>query len=137
MEFLHIDLQSFASIKAAADTFLAKEPHLHVLLNNAGVLALPYALTEDGYEVQFGTNYMGHFLLTKLLTPVLIKTAETAPAGSVRVVNVSSWAHNFAAGYGIDFEDFHHARNPGNAWVRYGVVCYPPPLSPFSAYLHT
>lgn len=51
VEFIKMDLQSFASIKAAADTFLAKETQLHVLMNNAGVLALPYSLTEDGYEV--------------------------------------------------------------------------------------
>lgn len=123
MEFIHLDLQSFASIKAAADTFLTKESQLHVLLNNAGILTQPYTLTEDGYEVQFGTNYMGHFLLTKLLTPVLIKTAETAPPNSVRVVNISSIGHNLALGYGIDLEDFHHERNPGSTWVRYGVVC--------------
>lgn len=101
-----------------ANTLNSKESTLHILLNNAGVMALPYSTTKDGYEVQFGVNHMGHFLLTKLLQSTLIKTAKSSSAGTVRIVNVASYAHNRANG--IPFDDLHNEN--GQTWVRYGVV---------------
>jgi NAD(P)-dependent dehydrogenase (short-subunit alcohol dehydrogenase family) len=67
-------------------------------------MALPHYLTVDGYEIQFATNHLGHFLLTKLLLPMLQSTADRSPVGSVRVVNVASIGHN-AAWNGLDFSD--------------------------------
>lgn len=90
--FLELDLSSFASVKRAADTILAAESRLDILLNNAGIMAVPPALTEDGYEIQFGTNHMGHALLTKLLMPLLSKTAGQRDS-DVRIINLSSTAH--------------------------------------------
>lgn len=90
-----MDLTSFASIKSAAETFLAKEQRLDILVNNAGVMAVPFSTTTEGYEIQFGTNHMGHALLTKLLLPVLLKTAEQ-PASDVRILNLSSMGHVMA-----------------------------------------
>ncbi|KZV84163.1 NAD(P)-binding protein [Exidia glandulosa HHB12029] len=82
--FLELDLASLESVKRAATEFLAKETALHVLYNNAGVLFTDMKLmTVDGYDLQFGTNVLGHFYLTRLLMPALI-------AGQARVVNVSS-----------------------------------------------
>lgn len=90
--FLEMDLASFASVKTAASTLLAENDRLDVLMNNAGIMAVPPSLTKEGFEIQFGTNHMGHALLTKLLMPLLLKTAAQ-PNSDVRIVNVSSGAH--------------------------------------------
>lgn len=63
----NLDLSSFASIKKFAKTFMDEEEQLHILINNAGVMACPKMLTQDGFELQIGTNHLGHFLLTNLL----------------------------------------------------------------------
>ena len=89
--FLELDLASFASVKRAADTVLLSVTHLDLLINNAGVMCLPPSLTKDGYEVQFGTNHMGHALFTKLLMPLLSKTASQ-PGADVRIISLSSAA---------------------------------------------
>ncbi|CAK9030058.1 unnamed protein product [Durusdinium trenchii] len=70
-EFMKLDLGSLQSVKDFADQFGARNLPLHILLNNAGVMANPFTLTVDGLESQFGTNHIGHFLLTKLLLPHL------------------------------------------------------------------
>jgi NAD(P)-dependent dehydrogenase (short-subunit alcohol dehydrogenase family) len=93
--FVACDLGSLASVRTAAETFLASGEKLHVLLNNAGV-AGQRGLTKDGFELHFGTNHVGHFLLTKLLLPRL---RECAPA---RIVNVASKSHYRAKG--IDWD---------------------------------
>lgn len=77
IHYLELDLTSFASIKSAAQTFTSSNNRLDILMNNAGIMAQPAGLTKDGYEIQFGTNHMGHFLLTKLLLPTLQSTAST------------------------------------------------------------
>jgi retinol dehydrogenase 12 len=84
--FIRLDLGDLTTVKPAAEEFLAKETRLDVLFNNAGVM------TTQGYELQLGTNNVGPFLLTKLLTPILTSTASTEPAGAVRVVWVASMA---------------------------------------------
>ncbi|RGP60205.1 retinol dehydrogenase [Fusarium sporotrichioides] len=89
IKFLELDLSSFASIKKGADTFLSQSGRLDILMNNAGLMATPAAVTADGYEIQFGSNYMGPALFTKLLLPTIIKTAEQH-GGDARVVNLSS-----------------------------------------------
>ncbi|KAL8870601.1 MAG: hypothetical protein Q9174_003395, partial [Haloplaca sp. 1 TL-2023] len=73
---LKLDLCSFKSISAAAEEFKSQSKRLDVLMNNAGIMATPLAETEEGYESQFGTNHMGHALLTKLLLPTLLSTAK-------------------------------------------------------------
>ena len=64
---LHVDLADLASARAAADAFLARDVPLHLLINNAGVMATPFERTKDGFELQFGTNHLGHFALTTAL----------------------------------------------------------------------
>lgn len=88
------DLASFSSIATAAKTFLGENDRLDILTNNAGIFATPPGLTEDGYEIQFGTNYMGPVLLTNLLLPALEKT--TSMGSDAHIVMVSSALHNSA-----------------------------------------
>ncbi|KAH9005646.1 NAD-P-binding protein [Lactarius hatsudake] len=100
--FLKLDLADLVSIKAAAEEYTSKETELHTLYNNGGVMNTPIDdVTTQGFDMQFGTNVLGHFYLTKLLLPVLTATAKNFPAGTVRVVNVSSIAHQYGAPEGI------------------------------------
>lgn len=85
-EFMELDLGSLSSVRAFAKEFSARSLGLHILLNNAGVMNNPYTLTTDGLESQFGTNHLGHHLLTTLLLPHLEASAPS------RVVTVSSAA---------------------------------------------
>lgn len=97
VEFLMLDLSDLATIKPAAEEFLAKESKLHVLTNNAGVMFPPTGSKDKhGHELQLGTNCLGPFLFTKLLTPILQKTAAEEPAGTVRV----TWASSLMAQVG-------------------------------------
>ena len=86
-EVAHLDLASLASVRSFADNFKAKHDKLDILVNNAGVMMIPYRKTEDGFEMQFGTNHLGHFALTGLLLEPLLATNKS------RVVTVSSGAH--------------------------------------------
>ncbi|OQO06112.1 hypothetical protein B0A48_08700 [Cryoendolithus antarcticus] len=86
--FLKMDLASFESVKAAAADFFRREARLDLLMANAGVMAVPPGLTKDGYEVQFGTNHLGHATLINLLLPTLALTAEQGH--DIRIVILSS-----------------------------------------------
>eukprot|EP00127_Corallochytrium_limacisporum_P000572 Clim_evm11s19 gene=Clim_evmTU11s19 len=108
--FLQLDLASFASIRRAAKEVLRKHNKLHYLINNAGVMACPRSETEDGYEMQLGTNHLGHFMLTMQLIDLLHKS------GPARIVNVSSTAHQL--GY-INFDDLNSEKSY-NEWLAYG-----------------
>jgi NAD(P)-dependent dehydrogenase (short-subunit alcohol dehydrogenase family) len=99
-----MDLASFSSIAKAVETFNSQSDRLDVLINNAGVMAAPEGKTKDGYEIQLGTNHLGHFLLTKLLLPKLLKTAEQKDS-DVRIVNLSSGAHTRAPAPGFTLDD--------------------------------
>ncbi|KZP29938.1 NAD(P)-binding protein [Athelia psychrophila] len=102
--FLKLDLADLKSVKAAAAEFNSKEPELHILFNNAGVMGPPIEqLTADGYDLQFGTNVLGHFYFTKLLLPALLAGTKTSGDGHARVVNTSSLGHLLA---GLDFNTF-------------------------------
>lgn len=79
------------SVQQFAKSVQAKHPKIDILINNAGIMATPYYLTEDGYEGQFAVNYLGHFLLTHLLMPQL-RAAGTQDLHS-RIINVSSCAN--------------------------------------------
>lgn len=92
-----LDLCSFKSIRECARMLLKQEPAIHILVNNAGIMFAPYQLTDDGFEIQLQSNYLGHFLLTLLLLP---KMQSSAPG--CRIVNVSSLAHIFGR---IHFND--------------------------------
>ena len=92
---LHMDLSSQKSVREAAKEVLAYPESIDILINNAGVMALPErTLSEDGIELQFATNHVGHFLFTNLIMPKLVAaaTASSSP-GSTRIINVSSSGH--------------------------------------------
>ncbi len=110
LDALELDLASLASVRRFADAFLASGRELHVLCNNAGVMAIPYRKTADGFEMQLGTNHLGHFALTGLLLERLLATPGS------RVVSVSSTAHRFGA---IRFDDLHWERRYSR-WRAYG-----------------
>jgi NAD(P)-dependent dehydrogenase (short-subunit alcohol dehydrogenase family) len=87
LDTVQLDLSSLAAIRRAAATLLERYPRIDLLINNAGVMAIPYRETADGFEMQFGTNHLGHFALTALL----VGRVRAATAG--RVVTVSSLLH--------------------------------------------
>ncbi|HKV18076.1 MAG TPA: oxidoreductase [Mycobacterium sp.] len=103
VEVRKLDLQDLASVRAFADGV----DSVDVLVNNAGIMAVPYALTVDGFESQIGTNHLGHFALTNLLLPKITD----------RVVTVSSMLH--LAGY-ISLKDLNWKSRPYLAWPAYG-----------------
>ena len=89
LELMALDLSRQASVKEFATAFLARHDRLDLLINNAGVMMCPFERTEDGWELQFATNHLGHFTLTGLLLPKLLEQPDS------RVVNVNSMAANF------------------------------------------
>ena len=111
VELEELELDSLASVRAFAQRFLAKHDRLDVLLNNAGVMACPLGHTQDGFELQFGTNHLGHFLLTCLLAPALKKAAPS------RVVSLSSRGHQVAP---VDFDDPNFEKREYQKWASYG-----------------
>jgi NAD(P)-dependent dehydrogenase (short-subunit alcohol dehydrogenase family) len=106
-----VDLGDFSSIRAFTDTVLAEHDRIDVLINNAGVMACPFGHTADGFETQFGTNHLGHFLLTARLAPALLR------GECPRVVTLSSAGHSRAD---VDLADPNFVTTPYNAWIAYG-----------------
>ncbi|KAF8020593.1 hypothetical protein BT93_G1128 [Corymbia citriodora subsp. variegata] len=104
VDVLELDLCSMKSIRAFVDNFIALDLPLNVLINNAGIMFCPYQLSEDGFEVQFATNYLGHFLLTNLLLDKMKATARVSGIEG-RIVNLSSIAHLHTYKEGIRFDD--------------------------------
>jgi len=107
IHYLHLDLGSLASVDSAVSTFLAQETRLDILFNNAGVMGgaedkKNLKPTTDGYEVQFGTNVLGHHALTMGLLPALETAAKDATPGTVRVVSTGSAALLYASKLKID-----------------------------------
>ena len=104
---LHLDRP--ASVREFARAYRDGHDSLDVLVNNAGIMACPLARTDEGWELQFATNHLGHFLLTGLLAPLLRSGA--------RVVSVSSRGHRFSP---VVFEDIHYQERPYDKWEAYG-----------------
>jgi NAD(P)-dependent dehydrogenase (short-subunit alcohol dehydrogenase family) len=107
VEVRQLDLQDLASVRTFADGFSGSDDAVDVLINNAGIMAVPYAQTVDGFESQIGTNHLGHFALTNLLLPKITD----------RVVTVSSGLHMM--GY-ISLKDLNWKSRPYFAWPAYG-----------------
>ena len=110
VDVMELDLSNLASVRGFSDAFHLQHQALHVLCNNAGVMAIPYRQTADGFEMQFGTNHLGHFALTGLLLDRLIATE------GARVVNVASGAHRMGK---IRFDDLQW-KNGYRKWMAYG-----------------
>jgi NAD(P)-dependent dehydrogenase (short-subunit alcohol dehydrogenase family) len=111
VDVMALELMSLDSVRAFAKEFAARHKTLNVLINNAGVMACPLARNANGWESQFATNHVGHFLLTGLLTPLLIASAPS------RVISVSSRGHRFSP---VVFDDIQFDRRPYDKWSAYG-----------------
>ncbi|KAK9357108.1 hypothetical protein V1504DRAFT_399166, partial [Lipomyces starkeyi] len=124
LDFLYIDLSDLTTVKPAAQELLSKINRLDVVWYNAGVMFPPVgSKTKQGYELQWGTNVVAHFLLNRFLSPLQIKTAESAPASSVRTIWISSSAHHLGPDlYGINFSDINHenSKKKPDPWLIYG-----------------
>jgi len=107
---MELDLSEIASVRAFADAFHQQHQRLDILCNNAGVMAIPHRRTVDGFEMQFGTNHLGHFALTGLLLDLLVGTA------GARVVTVSSSVQHMGW---IHFDDLQCERHYSK-WLAYG-----------------
>ncbi|KAG6521531.1 short-chain dehydrogenase TIC 32 B, chloroplastic-like [Zingiber officinale] len=102
IDTIHLELSSQKSVRDFSDRFLSMNLPLNILINNAGVMYCPFKLSEDGIEMQFATNHIGHFLLTNLLLPKIKSTAEKTGIEG-RIVNLSSAAHLTTYRGGIRF----------------------------------
>lgn len=116
IEVMQIDTSSLKSVKHFSSVFLKKFDRLDLLINNAGIMMSPYRLTEDGFENQFATNYIGHFALTGHLMPLLLKT------DSSRIITLSSLSYKWSE---IQFEDMHFKKgyNKKNAYGQSKRAC--------------
>ncbi len=110
LEVIRLDLADLATVRAFASAFRDGHDRLHLLVNNAGVMAIPYRKTVDGFEMQFGTNHLGHFALTGLLLDIILNTP------GARVVIVSSSAHTMGS---VRFDDLQRQRSYSK-WEAYG-----------------
>ncbi|MBN1887295.1 MAG: SDR family oxidoreductase [Thermoflexales bacterium] len=110
-EFVQLDLSDMASVRRLAGEFSSHYDRLDILINNAGIMRPPFGKTADGFELQFGTNHLGHFALTGLLLDHIIRIPLA------RVVTVSSWGHHFGV---IDFDDLNAEKgyDPGRAYAQ-------------------
>jgi NAD(P)-dependent dehydrogenase (short-subunit alcohol dehydrogenase family) len=106
-----VDLADLDSVRTTAAAILAEHAQIHLLINNAGVMACPLARTAQGYEMQFGTNHLGHFLFTCLLVPALVAGAPG------RVVTLSSAGHKIAD---VNLDDSAYIVREYDKWQAYG-----------------
>jgi len=109
LELVELDLASLASVRKCADALVAAGKPFDVVIANAGVMACPFGKTSDGFETQFGTNHLGHFVFVNRIAPLL-------KSGS-RIVNLSSAGHRFAD---VDLDDPNFERAQYHPFVAYG-----------------
>lgn len=112
VSLVKLDLSDLESVSGCADTLKSKYNRLDLLINNAGVMIPPFSHTQQGFELQFGTNHLGHFALTGRLLPLILKTAAS------RIVSVSSLAASIYS-Y-MDFNDLNYEHKPYKKWQAYG-----------------
>lgn len=111
VKVMELDLANLESVEKFAENFKKEYSRLDLLINNAGVMIPPYSKTADGFELQFGTNHLGHYALTGLLLELLLATE------GARIVNVSSGAHKAGK---LDFDDLNWEKRRYSAWRAYG-----------------
>ncbi|KAF2114354.1 hypothetical protein BDV96DRAFT_613102 [Lophiotrema nucula] len=116
IELIEIDLNSLDSVRKGAADFLKKSGgKLNLLINNAGIMAVPFGKTKDGFELQFGVDHLAHFLLFELVKDALLSSAT--PEYPSRVVNVASSGHKAAR---VRLDDYNFEKGDYNDWASYG-----------------
>jgi NAD(P)-dependent dehydrogenase (short-subunit alcohol dehydrogenase family) len=115
IDVVELDLARLDSVRSAGWSIASRHPRIDILINNAGVMFTPPSTTADGFELQFGIDHLGHYLLTTLLLPPL--HAAAAESGDARVVTVSSEAHRR---WGIDLDDINFERRDYDTFAAYG-----------------
>ncbi|KAF8002111.1 hypothetical protein HF325_003076 [Metschnikowia pulcherrima] len=115
---LHLDCCDLGSVEKCAETFFTKESHLDVLINNAGVMAVPYEMTKDGYEIQYQVNLVAPILLTTKLLPALENAA--AKSSMPRAITLSSIGHRMSLKYWDPADPINKFPSAAYSWVRYG-----------------
>ncbi|TKY45219.1 Short-chain dehydrogenase TIC 32 [Spatholobus suberectus] len=118
VDVIELDLSSMASVRNFASRFTSSGLPLNILINNAGICASPFMLSKDNIELQFATNYIGHFLLTNLLLDTMKKTTRESKKQG-RIVNVSSVGHRLTYREGILFDKINDQSSYNN-WRAYG-----------------
>lgn len=111
VRIMELDLSNLQSVTDFATKYKSEFGKLHLLINNAGVMIPPYSKTSDGFELQFGTNHLGHFALTGQLIDLLNNTPNS------RIINVASAAHKYG---NLNFEDLNWEKRKYKAWRAYG-----------------
>ena len=117
LKLVEMDNNSLDSVRKASKEILQIAPKINVLINNAGIMATPYAKTKDGFESQFGVNHLSHFLLFDLLRSALAAGSKSTPEFTSRVVVVASVAHRIAK---PNFDDLNFEKTEYNKWAAYG-----------------
>jgi NAD(P)-dependent dehydrogenase (short-subunit alcohol dehydrogenase family) len=109
LELIELDLANLKSVRASADALLNKGKFFDVVIANAGVMATPFGHTADGFETQFGTNHLGHFVFVNRIAPLL--------RSGGRLINLSSSGHRYS---NVDLDDPNFERTPYEPFVAYG-----------------
>lgn len=113
IHLLELDLNSLASVRKCADAFLARSTNLNILIANAGVMATPEGRTADGFETQFGTNHLAHFLLIQYLLPTMLSSSSAAFHSRIVILSSSGHRHGGINFSNLNFEGGYHA------WMAY------------------
>lgn len=119
LTFIEMDMSSLSSVKNAVQQHFIHDK-LHILMCNAGIMAVPPGLTKDGFEMQFGVYHLAHALLIRQLSPILVKTAEE-PHSDVRLISLTSTGWRGHPKGGIVFDQLRTTQNSiAGSWIRYG-----------------
>ncbi|CDK24757.1 unnamed protein product [Kuraishia capsulata CBS 1993] len=115
LKYLELDLLSLKSVDRAAKEFKAREKCLHLLINNAGIMAVPFEMTDDGFEIQMQTNFVSHFLLTQKMIPLMETQVDP------RIIYLSSVGHSLMPLAVPMDSEFNYRPNMLFTWFRYGM----------------
>jgi len=116
-----MDFASLASVKKATSAIVSNLARLDILMCNAGIMAVPPGLSKDGFEIQFATNHLAHAMLTSILLPVLLRTAES-PGSDVRIVVLTSEGYKGGPQGGVNYDTVRTTQDSVllGSWFRYG-----------------
>lgn len=121
IHIFYMDLSILSTVVEGVKEFRLRESKLHILINNAGVMALPFELTKNQFEIQYQVNYLSHFLLTQKLLPALLEVSDDpSELAAPRIVSLSSIAHHFVPKHFDPMDPIKKTPNFLYTWIRYG-----------------